>query len=187
MFNGFKKIPILSLLVTQSGLRENFSPHMSSFDEMLEFVKAGKKFNLKNIKKYRLSKYGKSIHQPSLDVIVITKFEDGKLYIRDGHHRVKAIYNCRPYLHWSEYRIEEHKYEDFCTLNPEAGWVTPFDPRNEIRLPEFHEFKKKAMNLRHHKMLRKFVDANHNVYKKGRLKEVGGRIIEVYTNILSIT
>lgn len=74
--------------------------------------------------------------------IYITKFEDGKLFIHDGHHRVLAtLLSGRVCLNENEFEIHEWKYQDYINLNFSTPWYTPFDPRIESRLPDVFGFK----------------------------------------------
>jgi len=80
--------------------------------------------------------------------VVLARFDDGKLYVRDGHHRVVAIHvgnlrtgTNRP-LYADEYVVEDWTYDQWMTANPARGWITPFDPRTEIRLGDLSIYKK---------------------------------------------
>jgi hypothetical protein len=86
-------------------------------------------------------------HNPlRTSLISLNRFEDGQLYIQDGHHRIVGIYlDHRDFLYPSEYFIEYWSYDDYLELNESSlkrDWLTPFDPRTEIRNPEFHSYKK---------------------------------------------
>jgi hypothetical protein len=39
--------------------------------------------------------------------------------------------------------IGDWKYEDYLCFSPEKGWLTPFDPLHETRLPDLAEYKRK--------------------------------------------
>jgi hypothetical protein len=80
--------------------------------------------------------------------IAITQFQDGAMYIRDGHRRLTAMIlaGARGLLD-CEYVIEQMRYEQYNETNSKAGWVTPFDPRTECRLPDFYSFKSDAINI----------------------------------------
>src|SRR5215813_11595598 len=81
-------------------------------------------------------------------LIAIARFPDGRMMIRDGHHRCLATYlGGRAYLRHDEYRIEVYTYEMYAEINFVAGFVTPFDPRTEVRIPDFGSFRQEALLL----------------------------------------
>lgn len=121
----------------QSGLRKS----RKDFLKMLEYIESGGKFNKE------------SIEGP---LICFTKFEDGKLFIRDGLHRLCAVQIGRRYppsgfeeftLEPDEYMIEEMTYSMFLEINLDKGFYTPFDPRTHVRKPDFSDFKNKVLQL----------------------------------------
>lgn len=88
-------------------------------------------------------------------LISIVQFPDGVLGIHDGHHRcVGTLLGGRNYLYPSEYELYHRSYEDYMHTNLDAGWITPFDPRTEIRLSNFFNFKDFT-----HKLLKKNINA----------------------------
>ena len=77
--------------------------------------------------------------------IAIACFPDGRMMIRDGHHRCLATYiGGRAYLRHDEYSLEAYTYEMYAEINFEAGFVTPFDPRTEVRVPDFTAFRQEV-------------------------------------------
>ena len=82
-------------------------------------------------------------------LIAITRFDDGNLYLRDGLHRTTAIYLARreKVLYDSEFKFEDMTYDMYLEPAPEKGWYTPFDPRTEVRLPNFLDFRDEAQTL----------------------------------------
>jgi len=81
-------------------------------------------------------------------LIAIARFPDGRLLIRDGHHRCLATYiGDRSYLRHDEYRLEEYTYEMYAEINFEAWFITPFDPRTEVRVSDFTEFRQEVFRL----------------------------------------
>jgi hypothetical protein len=70
------------------------------------------------------------------------------MMIRDGHHRCLATYiGGRAYLRHDEYLVEAYTYEMYAEINFEAGFVTPFDPRTEVRVPDFTAFRQEVFRL----------------------------------------
>lgn len=110
--------------ITQQGLR-----NVSQLKSMVEFVKGGGHFN-----KDGLKAPGPLIH--------IVRFEDGQLYIQDGHHRMCAMVLAdRPFLWGDEYVVEDWEYQDYKDVNSDVGWLTPYDPRIEVRYPDYSDYK----------------------------------------------
>lgn len=136
---------INNLLPLQDGLRLS----EEAFREMCHFVVEGGFFDKGSLMH----------HDPqSTGLIVLVQTEDGNLWIRDGLHRICAI--GFPWIHQyyfnksverelreDEYEIEYRTYEQFQTINPACGWVTPFDPRTEVRRADFFHFKQQALQL----------------------------------------
>jgi len=90
------------------------------------------------------------------------------LYLHDGHHRVFSIWSSgRTFLHDSEYVTEEYSYERLGKPNPNNHWFTPYDPRIQVRLADFFEFKNNAMKLRG-KELEEYITNNKQKYLKNR-------------------
>jgi hypothetical protein len=90
-------------------------------------------------------------HTPVPRLIAIAHFPDGRLMIRDGHHRCLATYiGGRAYLRHDEYIVETYTYEMYAEINFEAGFVTPFDPRTEVRVPDFTAFRQEVFRLYAH-------------------------------------
>ena len=82
--------------VSQHGLR-----NVGQLHDMINFIKYGGRFNKEGL-------------NPSGPLIQITKFEDGQMYIQDGHHRLCAIILAgRPFLFGDEYEIRDWKYSQF--------------------------------------------------------------------------
>ena len=95
-----------------------------------------------------LRAYADQHHTPVPRPIAIAHFPDGRKMIRDGHHRSLAAYlGGRTYLRHDEYRVEVYTYEMYSEINFEAGFVTPFDPRTEVRVPDFTAFRQEVFQL----------------------------------------
>jgi len=95
-----------------------------------------------------LCAYAGKHHTPVRHLIAIAHFPDGRLLIRDRPHRCLATYiGGRGYLRHDEYRLEEYTYEMYAEINFEAGFVTPFDPRTEVRVSDFTEFRQEVFRL----------------------------------------
>jgi hypothetical protein len=95
---------------------------------MHRFVAAGGVFNEESLRHHNPSRHS---------LIALSETEDGELWIRDGYHRIYVIsFYGRP-LHADEYFIEQRSYDEYQTINLARTWVTPFDPRKEIRKADF--------------------------------------------------
>lgn len=101
--------------------------------------------------------------------IVVDRFPDSRLFVRDGTHRVTAIVLGRGELWPGEYRICDMTYRMYTTLDPADAWFTPFDPRTEVRLPDIGAFKARvAALLAAGQEPRPFVVANRSLYCRDR-------------------
>ena len=121
---------IAELVVTQEVLR-----NPQQLPEMVSFVISGGFWN-----KASLKDAGKLIY--------ISQFPDNKLAIHDGHHRAVSIHlGGRTYLREDEYELAPWSYESYINIVPEFNWVTPFDPRTEVRTADFGDFRTKALDL----------------------------------------
>lgn len=143
------------LIPLQDGLRlppEQILP-------MWEFVKSGGHFDKRSLAR----------HDPNhTSLIAIVVMGNGKLYIRDGLHRVCLIHLVDRKIFESEYSIEYQSYESFEEINLACGWVTPFDPRIEVRTADFHRFKDDVMKMVEEKKpegyIRSFIESGKHYY-----------------------
>lgn len=128
-------ILLKNLIVTHNELR-----HKESLNEMSNFVASGKiydKIHLENFSKI------KNFSKPS-PVIQITQFEDGQLFVHDGHHRIVSCFlGGRFFLADQEYEITRWNYKEYMEISYDQEWYTPFDPRTHVRVPDFNSFKKR--------------------------------------------
>ena len=133
--------------VSQQGLR-----NVGQLVAMVEFIKDGGRFNPEGLK------------PPGAPLIHIVRFEDGQLYIQDGHHRMCAMVLAdRPFLWPDEYWIEDWKYEQYLEVNTSVNWVTPYDPRTEVRYPDYSEYKAMVREIPE-VTIEGFIQANRNQY-----------------------
>lgn len=128
-------IEIDQLKLTQDGLR-----NPAALAKMASFSKCGGQFTEDVIQWYANSKRA--------PLIGITEFEDGDYFVHDGHHRVASIWmSGRNFLYYDEFFIKQMTYDHYNQLGFDKGWVTPFDPRTHVRVPDFGKFKSKALEL----------------------------------------
>lgn len=130
---------INELIVTHNYLR-----HEDDVVEMIHYVKNGGLWTKECLVEYSKIK-GFDRVSP---LIQLTQFEDGKIFVHDGHHRVVATWLAgRDFLYSEEFNLTQWKYADYLEINHQNGWYTPFDPRIHTRTPDFAQFKKKAREL----------------------------------------
>jgi hypothetical protein len=68
------------------------------------------------------------------------------LLVHDGHHRLVATYLAgRAFLDPAEYRVTPWTFTDYLAVNFAAGWVTPFDPRTQVRTADFAVWKRQVL------------------------------------------
>jgi len=140
-----KPCKIADLIVTQESLR-NFDYCI----KMSKFVAAKGVFTMETlIAKNRELEGSSKIHLKPPKLILIARFwPDKSLYIWDGHHRVVAIYlGGREEILPVEYEIWNIPYDLIKKVNFKTGYVTPFDPKVEVRLSEFGLFKQLANDM----------------------------------------
>ncbi|NJO65004.1 MAG: hypothetical protein HC836_44900 [Richelia sp. RM2_1_2] len=117
--------------------------HPVSLSGLISLLEKKGNFSIKNLS----NNYTSSFHQPR--IIKINIFEDGFKIVHDGHHRVIAILlSGRDFLYSDEYEIVHHTYEGYMSVNFNIDWVTPFDPRFEVRFGNYTEYKKKVQEIR---------------------------------------
>jgi hypothetical protein len=122
------------LRVLQSGLRLP----LADLRNMWDYVYYGHYFDQGALK----------VHNPThAGLIVITEMQsDGRRYVRDGLHRVCMLCASRRAIAPMEYVMETGlDYDDFNAINVAHNWVTPFDPKTEVRLPDFRAFKQEVL------------------------------------------
>lgn len=133
-------LEIARLGITQEHLR---NPHQ--LPGMMDFVSSGGHFNKESLL---------DCQELPENLIEIARFEDGALYLRNGHHRTVAIWLAgRIFLHDDEYHISDWKYSNYSRIkffrdNGEwQGWVTPFDVKTQVRVGDFLGFKRHVKAL----------------------------------------
>jgi len=147
------------LLITQPALRE-----AEQVAVMAEYVRCGGRFDARALSDYA-HQYGDGKSSPLIQVNV---FEDGKRFVRDGHHRCVSIWEAgRKRLYESEYREHPFQYQDFLDIVFDKGWVTPHDPRTHMRIPDLVVFKAAINHLletQSEERARIFIEANPAMY-----------------------
>jgi asparagine N-glycosylation enzyme membrane subunit Stt3 len=138
---------ISSLIIMQEDLSE-----VDQFQEMVKFIRDGGFFTKTALEQHESDITREALEEikeyPKVRLISITEFEDGTLFIHDGHHRIGAILKAgREYLRDDEYTITKMRYAQYDEINADANFVTPFVPYMEVRLSDFSDFKNTAIRL----------------------------------------
>jgi hypothetical protein len=150
-------IHISLLKVTQPNIR-----NVEYLRELINYVEGGGIFSQRFCEEH-------TVQARDSQLISIDQFPDDQFFLRNGHHRVLAMrYAGRWFLNEYEYVITKRpSYEMFSEVNLAVGWVTPFDPRTHLRLPDFMEFKKKVLAMPEKKAL-KYIKEHPEEYKMPR-------------------
>jgi hypothetical protein len=126
---------INDLTITQKGFRSPWQ-----LPQMVEHAALGGKFDVNTLNRHSSGK--------DVRLINLVRFEDGRVFIHDGHHRVMAIYlGARDFLGISEYALTDWKYKDYTDIVFAKRWITPFDPRFEVRVSDYTEFKNEVWSI----------------------------------------
>lgn len=150
----YHPINIETLIVNQDGLR-----NIDQLDQMIKYVRNGGVFDKESLPEGH-------------PIIHLVRFEDGRIHIQDGHHRLSAILlGGREQVLSSEYRMENTEYDKYQEINFDCGWITPFDPRTEFRLSDLDKYRKliRARRIKRapHRVAH-FIQQNKHRYKKPR-------------------
>lgn len=78
--------------------------------------------------------------------IVLIQTEDNQLWCHDGHHRLAAIDYHYGKIDECYVEIKKYTYLKLDSVNLNCGYVTPYDPRTECRLPDFWEYKSDTLD-----------------------------------------
>lgn len=117
---------------TQGALR-----NWEQVGRMTDFVASRGVFDRKSLDTYA-AEWGLRLSP----LIQVSRFEDGQMFLHDGHHRVYSIWKGgRLVLIECEFEVTDWTYAQYLEVNASQGWYTPFDPRSEVRLPDFRSWK----------------------------------------------
>lgn len=129
--------------------------------QLVDHVRAGR----------RLDPAALAAHGRDATPIGVTRFEDGRLMLRDGLHRATAVMLGRAdgTLDASEVVIEDMTYAMFLAPALAAGLYAPFDPRTEVRIADFRGFRDQVFDVRDRGGdVLAFIAANRSVYARPR-------------------
>jgi hypothetical protein len=114
--------------------------HKAGVAGMMKYVLAGGRWNQSSLDAYC------DVNGGSPDIIYIVQFPDGMKMIHDGHHRCLSTYLAgRDALYDNEYIVRKWSYESYLVPNLDREFVTPFDPRTEVRLSDFKAYKGRVL------------------------------------------
>ena len=107
--------------------------------------------------------------------IQLTEFEDGAIYVHDGHHRCVSTWIAgRSYLREDEYDLRKWTYAQYLEINGPNRWWTPFDPRIHLRRADVKFFKEEAakrFQADPHACV-KWIRENHFAYRVDKAADV---------------
>jgi hypothetical protein len=150
------------LIITQNGLR-----NVDQLNNMVRFVRAGGRFTEDALLAFSIFTQGR-VNPP---LIYVSRMEDGRLFLHDGHHRCVAKHLAgKEYLEECEYQVGHHTYEDYLVARPSDGWLTPFDLNTEVRVPDFGAFKDVARMMLgvSHQAAESYIQENRQLYCEPR-------------------
>jgi hypothetical protein len=73
----------------------------------------------------------------------------------------------RHYLRSDEFLIEDRKYSEFLEINFAAGWLTPFDPRTELRKGNVYHYwteVRRLLETEGEEAASRYIRANKSLY-----------------------
>lgn len=116
-------------------------------------------------------KRGEPLTAP-LNPIRVARFEDGALYVHNGHHRVTAcVLAGRDHLRPEEYAIQDWTYAQYLEINWSAHYLTPFHPPTETRVADLTRFRASVTFVETHsgrKAAEAFILRHTHLYKRRR-------------------
>lgn len=146
------------LVENLSLMQDGFRRSTKSIEKMVEFVSDGGAYDPTTLSS---RKSGRTAP------IVLTRFEDQRLFVHDGLHRVASIFLGRESgrLFESEFEIQEFTYQEYDEINLQEKYFTPFDPRKEVRVADLANFKTRVSQLiEANKSPIEFIENNRSLY-----------------------
>eukprot|EP01119_Soliformovum_irregulare_P006944 TRINITY_DN19354_c0_g1_i1.p1 TRINITY_DN19354_c0_g1~~TRINITY_DN19354_c0_g1_i1.p1 ORF type:complete len:256 (-),score=23.95 TRINITY_DN19354_c0_g1_i1:32-730(-) len=135
------RLNISDLYCTQTDLR-----HADVLPSISRLVRDGGILNHVTVAKH-LEKQTSIDTEPHL-VVIAKGFEDGRRYVWDGHHRLLGIWNAgRKFLYPEEFLFMAADYKLCSSIRYDLGFVTPYDPKSEVRSSNFAAFKGKILKM----------------------------------------
>lgn len=104
--------------------------------------------------------------------IQVSRFEDGAVYVHNGHHRVIAcVLLGRECLEPVEYVVQDWTYAQYQEINWSAHYLTPFHPPTETRVADLTRFRTAVTFVetrQGRKAAEAFILRNPHLYKRRR-------------------
>lgn len=148
---------ICDILPTQDGLRS-----LVLVENLIKFIISGGIFDQVSL----------SAIDNNANLITLNRFEDGQVFIHDGHHRVAAIWlsGVRDVLLPQEITYSDFTYDRYNRANFSNGWYTPFDPRTHVRVPDFFQFRNhiKILSEKDPQQAIEYIKLNKSSYLRDR-------------------
>ena len=156
------------------------------FCQMVDFVRHGGFFTVDAMVPHGLASRRRTWKgRPAVRLIALTRFEDDRLFVHDGHHRAAAILaGGRTFLREDEYFVRPMRYAQYEQVNFAVQYVTPFAPHSEVRLPDFSEFKRRVLDLHdagRHAEAEAFIRDHRRMYCRPRTRT---RVAELIADIV---
>lgn len=146
---------------TQGGLR-----HADQISSMVDFVRSGGIFCQESLLQFAQS----NGYKPE-KLIQINRFENGSHAIHDGHHRCLSIWLAgRESLNPKEFVFSYWSYKQYGEINFSNGYVTPYNPLEEIRHADFFDFKSEVIKIAEYSVEKaiEFIKINRSRYCEPR-------------------
>src|SRR4051794_22862790 len=108
-------------------MHDGYRLPLAAMQRLIDHVRAGGSFDVRSL----------SAHdRDSATLLYVTRFEDGRMMLRDGLHRATAVMLGRPsgVLEANEVIVEDMTYEMFRKPALTAGLYAPFVPLTEVRV-----------------------------------------------------
>ena len=107
--------------------------------------------------------------------IMLVYFGGDDYLLHDGHHYAYGLYlEDGPEGEIHDFEVLDLSWVDYTSVNFAQRFVTPFDPRTEVRLPDFFDFKTRALDIyadRGKMKAERFIRENGRLFKEPRIAE----------------
>jgi hypothetical protein len=141
-------------------MHDGYRLPLAAMQRLLDHVRAGGKFDVGSLTAH---------DRDSATLLYVTRFEDGRMMLRDGLHRATAVMLARPSgaLDPSEVIVEDMTYDMFRKPALSAGLYAPFDPQTEVRIADFRAYRDEVMRRTGDDALA-YIAAHHRDYVRPR-------------------
>lgn len=109
-----------------------------------------------------------------------------QLYCHDGHHALSAAWLLNISASKLNLDIETVDIDWFTKSNFEKGYVTPYDPRSMVRLPNFFSFKNKLISsfsyTKDYSIVNSMLNSGIDTKKYGEYREL--RVVKTFEELV---